>query len=143
MQSLTHSPTDALIRLSRRSLWTAFILIALIGAAGMLQLLAPASQAGQKLAMLLPVLIVMGVVGLRRIARLDAASMALVRNDELRHIALGRAYRNGLFAVLVLQPLLAVALATAGVANALPVMAAATALAGALAFLGSFLYFDR
>jgi hypothetical protein len=143
MQSLAHSPTDALIRLSRRSLWTAFILIALIGAAGMLQLLAPASQLGQKVATLLPVFIVMAVVGLRRIARPDAAGMKIVLADELRQVALGRAYRNGLFAVLVLQPLLAVALATAGVANALPLMAAATALAGALAFLGSFLYFDR
>ena len=143
MQSPAHSRTDALIRLSRRSLWTAFLLIAAIGATGILQLLAPASQAGQKLAMLLPVFIVMAVVGLRRIARPDAVGMAIVLADELRHIALGRAYRNGLVAVLVLQPLLAVALATAGVVNALPVMAAATALAGALAFLGSFLYFDR
>jgi len=143
MQSLMHSPTDALIRLSRRSLWTAFILIVLIGATGILQLLAPASQLGQKLGMLLPVFIVIAVVGLRRLARPDVTAMTIVLNDELRHAALGRAYRNGLCAVLVLQPLLAVALTTAGVANALPLMAAATALAGVLAFLGSFLYFDR
>jgi hypothetical protein len=143
MQSLTHSSTDALIRLSRRSLWTAFSLIALIGAAGMLQLLVPASQLGQKLAMLLPVFIVMAVVGLRRIARPDTAAMTIVLDDELRQVALGRAYRHGLFAVLILQPLLAVALTTAGVAHAVPLMAVATALAGALVFLGSFLYFDR
>ena len=55
MHTPTHSPTDALICLSRRSLWIAFMVIVLIGAAGMLQLLAPGSQVGQKPTMLLPV----------------------------------------------------------------------------------------
>jgi DMSO reductase anchor subunit len=137
------SQTDALIRLSRRSLWTAFFLIALLGGSGMLQLLAPGSQAAQQLAMLLPVFIVIAVVGLRRVARPDAAAMRAVRDDELRQAALGRAYRGALFAVVILQPLLAVGLTSASVPNAVALMAAATALVGALVFLGSFLYFDR
>lgn len=143
MQSLIDSPADALVRLSRRSLWTAVILIALIGASGMLQLLAPASRAATSLAMMLPVAIVIAVIGLRSASAPDAASLTIVLDDELRHAALSQAYRNGLFAVLIAQPLLAVALATAGVVHALPAMAAATALTGALAFLGSFLYLDR
>ena len=141
MQSLAHSPTDALIRLSRRNVWTAFILIALIGTVGVMQLLASTALAGQKLGMLLPVFIAIGVVGLRRAP--DAASMAIVLDDELRHTALARAYRTALFAVLILQPLLAVGLAAAGAVNAIPVLAATTVLAGMLVFVGSFLYFDR
>lgn len=142
MQS-TLTPTDTLVRLSRRSLWTAFFLIALIGASGLLQLLAPSSQAAQKLAMLLPVCIVIAVVALRRVARPDAATLNIIRDDELRQAALGRAYRSGLFAVVVLQPVLAVALTSSSANNQVALMAASTALLGVLVFLGSFLYFDR
>lgn len=142
MQS-TPSPVDSLVRMSRRSLWTAFFLIALLGASGMLQLLAPGSQAAQKLAMLLPLFIVIAVVGLRRVARPDASVMKIVHDDELRQAALARAYRSALFAVVVLQPLLAVGLTSIVIAQPVALMAAATALTGALVFLGSFLYFDR
>ena len=139
--ALSHS--DTLVRLSRRSLWTAFFLIVLIGACGLLQLLAPGSQAAQQLAMLLPLSIVIAVVGLRRVARPDASVMKIVHGDELRQAALARAYRSGLFAVMILQPLLAVGLTSIAIAQPVASMAAATALTGALVFLGSFLYFDR
>lgn len=142
MQS-TPSPVDSLVRLSHRSLWTAFFLIALLGASGMLQLLAPGSQAAQKLAMLLPLFIVIAVVGLRRVARPNASVMKIVRDDELRQAALARAYRSALFAVVVLQPLLAVGLTSFVIAQPVALITAATALTGALVFLGSFLYFDR
>jgi uncharacterized membrane protein HdeD (DUF308 family) len=137
------STTDTLVRLSRRSLWTAFFLIALIGACGLLQLLAPGSQAAQQLAVLLPVFIVIAVAGLRRATRPHAAAMKIVHDDELRQTALARAYRSGLFAVVILQPLMAVVLTSFVIMQPVATMAAATALTGALVFLGSFLYFDR
>jgi putative transcriptional regulator len=84
-----HTPalphTDALVRLSRRSLWTAFILLALIGAAGMSQLLSPASQTVHHLRLLLPIFPVIGAVSLRRVPN---AGMQIVLADELRQVAL-------------------------------------------------------
>ena len=139
----TFTTIDSLILYSRRTLWTAFFLIALIGVFGMLQLLAPGSQAAQKLALLLPLFIVVAVVSLRRAAPPDAAAMRTVRDDELRQAALGRAHRCGLFGVLILQPLLAAGLISGAAPNPVALMAATTVLAGALVFLGSFLYFDR
>jgi len=132
--------TDALIRLSRRSLWTAFILIALIGALGMVQLLAPAWHTAHHLRLLLPVFLAIGSVALRRVPN---AGMQIVLDDELRQMALARAYRVALFAVLVLQPVLALGLTASGVANALALMAVATLLTGALAFIATVLYVDR
>lgn len=142
MQS-TFSQTESLVRLSRRHLWTAFFVIALIGAFGLLQLLAPDSKAAQKLPVVLPLFIVIAVVRLRRLAQPGVPSMKIVHDDELRQAALTRAYRSGLLTVVILQPLLAVGLPSVAVANPIALMAAATALTGALVFLGSLLYFDR
>lgn len=142
-----HTPallnTDAMLRQSRRSLWTSFIVVGLLGLSGMAQLLAPAARAGHALAMLLPVVIVIGVVGLRRGNVPHAAGLQLAADDELRRQAIGRALRNSLIVVVGLQPLLAFGLSMAGLANGVAVMAGATTLAGALTFLGSVLYVDR
>jgi hypothetical protein len=143
MKSPALSSTDTLIRLSRRSLWAAFFLVAVIGANGMLQLAAPASQAAHTLALLLPVAIVISAASLGASLRPHKARMAVVHGDELRQFAVARAHRNALLAVLTVQPLLAVGLTWTGALHAVPMMAIATALTGALVAIGSVLYVDR
>lgn len=143
MNTAELSPTDVLVRLSRRSLWTALVLIAAIGVTAIVQLLAPGSAAARTLACMLPVVIVIAAVSLRVAPPTDAAAMHVVLGDELRQAALARAYRNAFLAMLALQPLAAVGLTASAPANALPLLTVATVLTGTLACIASVLYADR
>jgi hypothetical protein len=151
MTSTSPNDTELLVRLSRRSLWIALGFIVLLGAGAIAMLAFPASPASAtagKLWTLLPVFIIIAVAALRsssKGARLGASNPAMkaILNDELRQASLARSYRNGFIAMLLLQPLLAVVLTATSAVNQVPLMAGASALAGAAVFLASLLYFDR
>jgi hypothetical protein len=142
---------EHLVHVSRRSLWAALGLILLCGGPGLVLLVLPDTQAARMaktLMMILPLLIVFAGAGLRMTAK--GASMnpsnpglKAIRNDELRQASLHCAYRNGFFALLMAQPLLAVLLTAMPGAYPVAVMAGAGSLAGAVVFLATLLYYDR
>jgi hypothetical protein len=139
--------TEFLVQASRRQLWCALLFILALGIFGIVQLLHPGtgSRSGS-FGAILPVLIVIVVGAMRRAGKagdVSAKQMQAVVNDELRHASLYRAYRAAFVSVLILQPLLAVVVTQFAVANAVPVMAGATVMAGAVIALATLLYYDR
>lgn len=134
MAAQMHEDVEAGVVFSRRSLWFALAVVALLGVAAVATL-AGHNGMGTRLFYLLPVVIVIGAAGLGRSA--GRAQMRLLASDELRQFSLGRAYRNGFFAALAAQPLLAWGAPTPAV------MAAATVTLAVLAALASVLWFDR
>lgn len=142
---------DQFERASRRSLWCALGIVLIVGAVALVLLAAPESQAAlmaTRLFMLLPLIVVFTGAWLRMSTKgisLDSSSAAMqaIQNDELRRASLHKAYRNGLCAVLLLQPLLALCLTSMNTPYPVAIMSAATALAGVASFLASLLYFDR
>jgi hypothetical protein len=94
----------------------------------------------------LPIVIIIAAGSLHRSmkeAGSTSGKMQAVLDDELRHASMHRAYRNGFFAMLVLQPVLSFAITGSGTANPLALMAAVSAVAGAAVALASLLYYDR
>jgi hypothetical protein len=95
-----------------------------------------------------PIIDVLAAAGLKASARgartnpSDPAMKALL-NDELRQHSMKLAYRNGFFAVLLAQPLLALAPTWIQVAHPVPLMACLTIVAGVVVMTASLLYFDR
>jgi hypothetical protein len=142
---------EHLVHVSRRSLWVALGFILLCGGAGLVLLVLPDAQAARmakNLMMMLPLVIVFAIAALRMTAKgvsMNPSNPALqaIRNDELRQASLHRAYRNGFFALLTAQPLLAVLLTVLPGAYPVAVMAGAGSMAGAVVFLASLLYYDR
>lgn len=151
MQSKITSESDRLVAFSRRGLWVALALLVALGAYAVIINFDPngdAAAMAQRMVVLLPVAIVVAVAAVGsslKGARSDPNSPAMkaVLNDELRRRSLHLAYRNGLFAVLLAQPLLALVLVYVGAAHPVPLMASGTALCGVAAVLCSLLYLDR
>ncbi|MDL2353937.1 MAG: hypothetical protein QFF03_01635 [Pseudomonadota bacterium] len=151
MHTTDISEADLLVRYSHRSLWVTLVLIVMLGAGATAALGFPGSAAAgfaQALSMLLPIVIVIALAALRssaKGARTDPGGPAMqaVLNDELRQDSLKRSYRNAFFAMLVAQPLLALAPTWIALANPLSVMACLTIMSGMAAMLASLLYFDR
>jgi len=139
------TPIDAAARVSRRHLLTALALVLLLGLAAVLSFGPPEfAHAGHVLWKLLPVGITIAAVALGGMSkRVDARALHAVRNDELRRASLQRGLRNGFLAVLALQPVLALGLTGSGAANAIALMAAATATVGTATVLASLLWYDR
>jgi hypothetical protein len=143
------TPIDAAARVSRRHLLGALGLVLLLGLAALLSFgPAAAARAGHALWMLLPVMIAITAVALRGTGKpVDARALDAVRNDELRQASLQRAWRNGFFAVLALQPALALGLvwsgAADGAAHCAALMAAAAVTVGTATVLASLLWYDR
>ena len=139
--------SETLVSYSRRSLWAALALVVVLGAIAVSLAIYPGAQMAGNAAALLPLAIVFSAVGLRsrggQLASQNPAAMKSIRDDELRQQSLSRAYRNGLLAVLVVQPLLAFALATFAASYPLAVMAAVTVTTGAAVVLASLLAYDR
>lgn len=151
---MTHElPTesDLLVKYSRRSRWVALTLLVLLAGYALVLNIFPESEAAalaSRLFLLLPIGLVLALGTLRASlqgarANPAGAPMKAILNDELRQQSLSRAYRNGLMAVLVAQPLLALLLALVAVAHPVALMASLTALAGVCAVLGSQLAYDR
>jgi hypothetical protein len=146
-----NTTSDLLVKHSHRSLWLALGLLLVLGAYALILNLAPdsavAAQAG-RLAVLLPLAIVIALAVLRR--KLGGISgdpagkeMKAVLQDELRRQAMQQACRNGLLAVLVAQPVLALLLTLVTVAQPVLLMATVTGLLGVATVLGSILVLDR
>lgn len=134
---------DAAVRMSHRHLLAALGLVLLMGIAAVLRFGgAGASHGGGILWTVLPVIITITVAGLGSMGKkVDARALEAVRKDELRQASLHRAWRNGFFAVLALQPALALGLDEA--AHAAPLMAAAAVTIGTATVLASLLWYDR
>jgi hypothetical protein len=137
------SSIDAAVRMSHRHLLAALGLVLLMGIAALLNFGgAGAAHGGGILWTVLPVIITITVAGLGSMGKkVDARALEAVRKDELRQASLHRAWRNGFFAVLGLQPALALALNET--AHAAPLMAAAAVTIGATTMLASLLWYDR
>lgn len=134
---------DAAVRMSHRHLIGALGLVLLMGLAALLRFGdGGTARAGSVLWIVLPVVITITAASMRGMQKgLDARALQAVRNDELRQASLSRAWRNGLFAVLGLQP--ALALVLNGAANAAALMAAGAVTIGTATVLASLLWYDR
>lgn len=143
--------SDTLVQYSHRALWTALALLLALAAWAIAVNLFPASAAAgmaAKAALLLPLAIVIAIAVLRRSLRGlsgDPASPAMkaVLRDELRQQSMQRACRNGLLAVLLAQPLLALLFAVAALPQPVLLMATLTVLTGVVTVLASVLKYDR
>lgn len=142
---------DQLVHYSRSSLWLAVAVLAMLGAYAVLINLYPDSAAAalaERMFMLLPLALVLVIALLRTSlkgvsADPGAPPMKALLGDELRQHSLNRACRNGLFAVLFAQPLLALLVGVSYLPYPAVLMACATALTGVGVVLGSMLAYDR
>ena len=139
------SPVDAAARVAHRQRLAAFgfllgtSITALLGfgSVGM-------AAIGHGIWMVMPAVIITFVAVLYGMGkRIDKSSMEVVLKDELRQSSLHRAWRNGFFAILVAQPITAVAIAGMSVSHEGAVMATVTVVAGSLTALASTLWYDR
>jgi hypothetical protein len=134
---------DAAARMSQRQLLGVLMLVLLLGVAVLWSFgLLGNGKESPGIMIVMPVLFIVAIGALQRSARrIDAQALDAMRKDELRQASLHRAYRNGFFAMLILQPLLGVALydTSAGAA----IMAAASVTLGAVTVLASLLWQDR
>lgn len=143
--------SDLLVRYNRRSLWLAVAVLAVLGAYALLINLVPDSAAAalaERMFMLLPLALAIVIAALRSSlkgvsADPAAPAMKAVLGDELRQHSLNRACRNGLFAVLFAQPLLALVLGVSYLPYPVALMASGTALVGVGVVLASMLAYDR
>ena len=135
---------DAAVRMSHRHLMAALTIVSMLGLAAVLSLTTAEGRADKILWTVLPSIIAVTAASLHRMyKRIDVRALKAVRNDELRQASLSRAWRNGFFAVLGLQPVLALGLAWSGTAHGVALMAAITALVGAGTVHTSLLWYDR
>lgn len=138
------TPIDAAARMSHRHLLAALTIVSMLGLAAVLSLTTAGGDTGKILWQVMPVIIVITAGSLHRsYKRVDVRALKAVRNDELRQASLSRAWRNGFFAVLALQPVLAVGLTWSGAAYGVALMAAVTACVGAAVVHTSLLWYDR
>ncbi len=139
------TPIDSAARMSHYHLLAALGLVLLMGIAALLGFAgAGAAWSGSMLWMVLPVIITITAGSLHSMGkRVDARALKAVRDDELRQASLSRAWRNGFFAVLGLQPMLAFGLSWSGAAQGVALMAAAAITIGAATVLASLLWYDR
>ena len=143
--------TDLLAKYSRLGLYFALALLLILGAYAVLIHAFPNSSAAalaHRFAILLPMAIIVALAALRSSLygisthQRDRAVQAL-RNDELRAHAVNKAYRNGLIAVVLVQPVLVLLLSAAELPYPLVPMASATVLFGVAALICSLIFYDR
>lgn len=139
------TPIDSAARMSHRHLLAALGLLLLLGLATLLGFgEGAAARAGGALWKALPLIIIITVAALHRMQRrIDAGALDAMRKDELRQASLARAWRNGFFAVLFLQPVLALGLTWSGAEYGVALMAAGAVTVGAAIVLASLLWYDR
>ena len=143
--------TDLLAKYSRHSLYLALALLLILGAYAVLIHAFPDSDAAavaHRFAILLPLAIIIALAALRSSlhgvsAHPRNAAVKALRNDELRAQAVNKAYRNGLLAVVLAQPVLVLLLAAAELPFPLVPMASATVLIGVAAVVCSLIVYDR
>ena len=151
MASHKASDSELLVKYSRLGLYLALVLLLALGSYAFLINVYPDSAAAataHRCAILLPILIVIALASLRSQlhgvrAHPREAAMKALHSDELRAQSLSRAYRNGLTAVLLAQPVLVFILSAAALPFPLVPMASATVLIGAVTVLCSLIFHDR
>ena len=151
MATQKNNESVLMVRYSRWSLYFALALLLALGAYAVLMHSYPdssAAAAANRYAIMLPVAIVIALAALRSTLNgvrphAREAAMKIVLNDELRAQMLSRAYRNGLVAVMVAQPVLVLLLSAAAMPMPLVPMASATVLIGVATVLCSLLAYDR
>jgi hypothetical protein len=143
MTEHTTSIDDA-ARMSHRHLMGALLIVCMLGLAAVLSLSTAGGRADQILWTVLPSIIGVTAASLHRMyKRVEPRALKAMRNDELRQASLARAWRNGFFAMLGLQPLLALGLAWSGAAHGIALMAAGTVCIGAATTLTTLQWYDR
>jgi hypothetical protein len=137
--------TEKLVQFSRRQLWLTLGLAVLFAVVVVVDFSVPGllpAHVGVPLA-----IIALLIIAHPRMKGIDMSpsnpALKAIRNDELRQYAQARAYRNGFLALLVLQPVVALLLASSPATNALGIMAGVSSWTGAVVFLASLLYYDR
>jgi hypothetical protein len=142
---MVSTATDLMVQHSRRQLWVALVLVVILGS-GALYLLAFPGRVPYLIYMY-PEMIAIGLLSVRRskrqLAGVTTARVQAVVDDELRRHSLGMAWRNGFFVMLLAQPLLALFVTWTSSPHPVPLLAAASALAGVTTALASVLYYDR
>lgn len=147
----THDQTDRMIRLERRGIWLALVVILMLGA---VILIGGASRdpsfarlARWIMSTVIPMTIVFGAVWVNRLQSSAASGSkekrAAIRDDELRHAAMHKSFRAGFWAMLCMQAISCLLSSTAMLAWPAGLLAAATMTLGICVFLGSFLFYDR
>ena len=150
MASPKLTQTDLLARYSRHGLYFALVLLLILGCYAVLIHAFPDSSAAalaHRFAILLPLAIIIALAALRSSlhgisAHARSSAMKALRNDELRAHAVNKSYRNGLVAVLLVQPLLLL-LSAAELSYPLVPMASATVLIAVAAVICSLIVYDR
>ena len=139
------SAIDVAVRTSRRQLLVAFGLLLFFSIAALMGFgTSSLAAAGHAMWMVMPMVITTAVAVLYGIGKyVDQRSIAAVRNDEVRQASLQRAWRNGFFAMLIAQPMIAVSFVWIAVSHEVAVMAAVTIVTGSLTALASLLWYDR
>jgi hypothetical protein len=143
--------SDVLVTYSRRGLWVALTLLLALGAYALLINVSPNGEAAalaNRLFGMFPIAIVICLAAMRSALKgvssdPRSGAMKAMLNDELRQQSLRLSYRNGLAAVLLAQPLLALLLAWTPLAYPVALMASATTLLGVATVLASLLVYDR
>lgn len=131
-------------RMSHRHLMAALLVVSVLGFSAVLSLTGARGSPARILWSVLPIMITLTAASLHRMyKRVDTRAMKAMRNDELRQASLSRAWRNGFFAVLGLQPLMALGLTWSGTEYGVALMAAATACVGAGVALTTLQWYDR
>ena len=151
MASNKLTQTDLLARYSRLGLYFALVLLLILGTYAVLIHAFPDSNAAalaHRFAILLPLAIIIALAALRSSlhgvsAHPRSRAMTALRNDELRAHAVNKAYRNGLVAVLLVQPVLVLLLSAAELPYPLVQMASATVLIAVAAVICSLIVYDR
>jgi hypothetical protein len=135
---------DAAVRMSHRHLMGALLVVCMLGLAAVLSLTTAGGRADKVLWTVLPSIIAVTAASLHRMyKRVEPRALKAMRKDELRQSSLSRAWRNGFFAMLGLQPVLALGLTWSGAADGIALMAAGTVCIGAVTVLASLLWYDR
>lgn len=147
----TQDPTDRMIRLERRGIWLALLIILLLGAvaliAGTTQDSALARQAQWMMSVVIPMTIVIGAawVGRRQgnAAPESKERRKAILGDELRLVATYKAFRAGFLAMLLALAASFLLTATNTLIWSAGLLAATTCAFGIAVFLGAFLFYDR
>jgi hypothetical protein len=138
------TPIDDAARMSHRHLLAALMIVSMLGLAAVLSLTTAEGRADRILWTVLPGIIAVTAASLQRMyKRVDTRARKAMQTDELRQASLSRAWRNGFFAVLALQPLLSLGLVWSGATQGIALMAAITVCVGAGVVHASLLWYDR
>jgi hypothetical protein len=148
-EQLTDS--ELLVNFSRRGLWVALGLLAVLGAYAIIINLFPDSAVAAmatRLVGMLPIAIIIALAVLRtslKTAHTDSRTNSInaLLQDELRQHSLNRAFRNALAEVLLTQPVLVMLLTMTTLPYPAVLMASLTALIGTCTVVGSMLVYDR